>query len=296
MGTIKVAGTSIIGDEVRLLRQCVGEIESVRRRRQAACRTELHSALKRFTQQELAEEACPTYKNLLMGRSNRLPSRTTILRIAEYLECTLAEQNDLLISAGYLPQAVWMREDLFRRALEQAKTIASHSLLPSLVCGPDLQVIYINTIGKKFTLRGDVEKLSDLERCIGGACFVPDSYSRYAHSPSHDDWKRNASMGVRVYRSMTRPFQFEPWYKDRLERLKRLPDFQTFWDESATIEQASESTGQCRSYLVNGLIALSGVTMNVGGIGGPIVHTVTPVNDAARAALRIAGAESNKLL
>lgn len=45
----------------------------------------------------------PPIKNLLVGRSRRLPDRRTILSIAEYLECNSDERNDLLLAAGYLP-------------------------------------------------------------------------------------------------------------------------------------------------------------------------------------------------
>jgi hypothetical protein len=287
---------TIAHDEARLLRQCLGEIETVRRRRQTACQSTPHPAFKRFTQQELAEEVCPTYKNLLVGRSKRLPSRAMILKIAEYLECTIAEQSDLLISAGYLPQAVWMRDDLFRSALANAKHIAAHSTLPTYVCSPDLQVVYINKVGQKLTQRPDVDKLSDIERLICGASFIPDGYSRFSNSPTPEDWQRNASAGVRIYRSNTRVFQFEPWYKDRLERLKRLPDFETYWDQAVTSQHETGCVGRCRSYLVNGLLTLSAIVSTIGGPGGPIVYSTIPVNDVAREALRKAGASSTQYL
>src|SRR5258708_2007695 len=86
-----------------LLRGLLGEIETRRFRRQEDIKEHPHPQLKRFTQQELTDETCPTYKNLLVGRSLRVPSRETILHIAQYLERTAQERNDLLLAARYLP-------------------------------------------------------------------------------------------------------------------------------------------------------------------------------------------------
>ena len=55
------------------MHQLLGEIETVRLKRQDEYRDQGHPQSKRFTQQELNDEVCPTYKNLLIGRSNRLP-------------------------------------------------------------------------------------------------------------------------------------------------------------------------------------------------------------------------------
>jgi hypothetical protein len=50
------------------LKTVLREIESLRMKRQSQFANRLHSSLKRFTQQELNNEDCPTYKNLLVGR------------------------------------------------------------------------------------------------------------------------------------------------------------------------------------------------------------------------------------
>ena len=73
------------------------KIETLRIARQQEVRDHPHPLLKRFTQQEVTDEACPTYKNLLVGRSRRVPSRKTLVQIAQYLECSAKERNDLLL-------------------------------------------------------------------------------------------------------------------------------------------------------------------------------------------------------
>src|SRR5947207_9399891 len=99
------------------LRDLLGEIETLRITRQQRIKEHPHPSLKRFTQQELTDEACPTYKNLLVGRSLRVPSRQSILQIAQYLECTAHERNNLLLAARYLPEALELEGVQLKQAL-----------------------------------------------------------------------------------------------------------------------------------------------------------------------------------
>src|SRR5579884_4270691 len=106
-------------EHAHVFQQLLAAIEAVRARRQEEYREQRHPQVKRFTQQELNDEVCPTYKNWLIGRSNRLPDRSMLMTIADYLECRLSERNDLLLAAQYLPeQPEWEGAEL-QRALEQ---------------------------------------------------------------------------------------------------------------------------------------------------------------------------------
>jgi class 3 adenylate cyclase len=78
----------------------VDAIEKIRAQRQR----ERRRSDKTFSQEELRIVAYPSYKNLLTGRTLRLPDRSVLLQIAEYLECTPAEHQTLLRIAGYLPE------------------------------------------------------------------------------------------------------------------------------------------------------------------------------------------------
>src|SRR5260370_15769697 len=103
------------------------EIERLRITRQEEVRDRPPPLLKRFTQQELTDEAYPTYKNLLVGRSHRVPSRESILQIAAYLECSAAERNDLLLAARYLPETLKLAVPELTHALEQRQHLIDTS-------------------------------------------------------------------------------------------------------------------------------------------------------------------------
>src|SRR5260370_7833882 len=99
-----------------------------------------HPQLKRFTQQELTDEACPTYKNVLGGGSLRVPSRETILHIAQYLECTAQERNDLLLAARYLPETLELEGSQLKQALEQANHLMGTLPYPAMIITHTLEV------------------------------------------------------------------------------------------------------------------------------------------------------------
>ena len=127
-----------------VLRDILEEIEVLRMKRQEAVRDRPHPFLKRFTQQELTDEACPTYKNLLVGRSQRIPRRQTIMHIAQYLECTTAQRNDLLVAARYLPESLELEGYRLKQALEQAQHLMETLPYPAMLVTHTLEVHAVN--------------------------------------------------------------------------------------------------------------------------------------------------------
>src|SRR5258706_10096971 len=136
-------------EQARVFGQLLGAIEAVRITRQEEYREKDHPQLKRFTQQELNDQACPTYKNWLIGRSHRLPSRSMLMTIADYLECSLSERNDVLLAAQYLPEQPAWEGDALRRALEQAQQIMETLAYPAIVVTHTFQIQAAN----EFSLR-----------------------------------------------------------------------------------------------------------------------------------------------
>lgn len=93
-------------DERPLIRVLVAEIEAIRKQRQMQWRDRVHPEHKRFTQGELRALACPSYHHLLQATTQNLPSRAMVVQIADYLECSIHERNDLLLAARYAPDLV----------------------------------------------------------------------------------------------------------------------------------------------------------------------------------------------
>ena len=128
--------------QVDILKSLIGLIEEIRYKRQDEWRDKPHPLGRRFTQLELTQEALPTYGNLLAGRSKRLPARWQILDVAEYLECTIAETNDLLRCAVYATERIELTGYRYQILLEKAKLIARMVPLPSYILRPDLEIVH----------------------------------------------------------------------------------------------------------------------------------------------------------
>lgn len=110
--------------EAQHLSALVRQIEAIRLRRKRT--TPHHPNGKRFSQDELCALAYPSYKNMILARTGRLPDREALLQIADYLECTPGERNDLLRAARYATENL---PDLQRR--KQATILIANVFMPS---------------------------------------------------------------------------------------------------------------------------------------------------------------------
>src|SRR5215468_1298225 len=137
-------------DASHLLRDVLNQVETLRNNRQEEVRECPHPSLKRFTQQELTVEACPTYKNLLVGRSQRIPSRQTLMQIADYLECSIESRNTLLLAARYLPESLELEGDALTLTLEQARQLMETLPYPAMLVTHTLAIEALNELFQRF--------------------------------------------------------------------------------------------------------------------------------------------------
>ncbi len=117
--------------EQQRITHLVHEIEMLRLKRKRSYTR--HPEGKRFSQDELCNTVYPSYKNMLLGRTQRLPDRAALMQIADYLECTPAERNALLRAAQYAP------EDLPDQQRRKQTTILMGSVFVTLPAALDLE-------------------------------------------------------------------------------------------------------------------------------------------------------------
>ncbi|UUZ85112.1 hypothetical protein LJK88_16935 [Paenibacillus sp. P26] len=224
--------------ETKVLKAVIGEIEAVRIKRQQQYRElQSHPELKRFTQQELNDVAFTSYKNLLSGRSRRIPTRTAILDIADYLECTTAERNDLLLAAGYIPEHYELTGSALKLALEQAKLILCGLPLPAFIATHKFDITDMNPM-----FQGLYEVTYDMlhngRYNMMHNHFNPDYPIRERSSfnaESFRKWESHAIYGIQTFKQHNMYFRYDAWYRTLLQEFNRLKDFKTYWDyESAS--------------------------------------------------------------
>jgi hypothetical protein len=278
------------GATSKVLRDLLGEIEDLRIARQEQIKQHPHPELKRFTQQELTDEACPTYKNLLVGRSLRVPSRETVLQIAQYLECGAKERNNLLLAARYLPETLELEGAQLKQALEQANQLMGILPYPAMVVTHRLEVQAANEAFLRLFEFPSLSVIPQPQRNLFSFLFHADLPVRERSTFNKEAvkvWQAQASRGVRLFKQSNILYQFEPWYQELIERASTLADFRTYWEEdSEMLDQQGApsklllsrdgSTGELLP------IKLKSIYLSVGSHRYPSIVTYFPLDEAAR--------------
>ena len=230
-----------------MLKALLGLIEEVRYKRQNEWRDQLHPKGHRFTQLELKQVALPTYGNLLASNSKRLPARQQILDVADYLECTIAETNDLLLCAQYLPERETLTPQAYQNLLNRAKMLTHLIPLPAAVLKPDVEVVYATQSLLDLNSLPPLAKLSR-EECLGGSWYLNASLPSAAFynitpSMTHANARAIAEMmwlGGQNHRH-------ESWFKASLQQCSQFPKFEQHWHAlaSESISLGDEDYGNC---------------------------------------------------
>jgi transcription regulator MmyB-like protein len=282
------AGSSHTSD---VLRDLLGEIETLRLRRRQEVRDRPHPRLKRFTQQELTDEACPTYKNWLVGRSRRVPSRQTILQIAHYLECSARERNTLLLAARYLPETLELEGSQLKQALEQAHRLIGTLPYPAMLLTHTLEVQAINDLFQRVFEFPSLNAIPRGQRDLFHFVFHPNLPLR-ARGTFNDQevkaWQTHASYCIHLFKHSNVLYQFEPWYQELVERLCALADFRTYWErDPETLDQKDPSSKAFLSrHATTGEllpIQLRHMYISVCSHRYPCIAAFFPLDEAARA-------------
>lgn len=215
-------------DQRPIIRELVTETEAVRQKRQFQWREGNHPENKRFSQEELRDLACPSYKHLLLGNTQRLPSRALVLQIADYLECTIHETNDLLLAAQYLPEVVELRTDEEQAALAQAEAIVQMLPLPAMVVAHGFHLHFANQHYLNLVRLPSVASLSYADRMVLRFFFDPDHALYQPYHPTTSEGVAGLHNMVRIYKTQHRPFRREAWLREQVHNLHSFPEFERY--------------------------------------------------------------------
>lgn len=277
-----------------VLRALVDLIEEIRVRRQAEAAECLHPELKTFSQRELTDVACPSYKNYLLGRSNRLPLREMVIQIADYLECTPAERDDLLMCAGYLPQSFALSEDEYRSAVQRACLLATMLPLPAVVIGRNGQTLHTNPAVYTKINQPVLEQWRPETRNLISYFFDPLLGIRQHYAVTPEDWRNVTDNAAALLYLTNSPRLREPGFRRILSAARALPDFAAAWDK-VIAHPPSVFTSGCEmrmqtAFMDQPIVELNTLIPITAGLEVSIVVGV-PVDDAARHAYAHIGCE-----
>lgn len=278
-------------EQARVFYQLIEAIEAVRITRQEDYREQCHPQLKRFTQQELNDEACPTYKNWLIGRSHRLPGRSMLLTIADYLECSLSQRNDLLLAAQYLPEQPEWEGDESQRALEQAQQVMETLPYPAIVVTHTFQVHAANEFFLRLLELPSFDTFPPHQRNTIHFFFHPDFHVRARstfNAEARATWQKHALYGIQLFKQNNVLYQYDAWYQQFVKQCCEIPDFQEYWEKAREItmqENAPPKMFLARMATTGELlpIRVQHMLVSVSSKIYPAVSALLPVDEAARA-------------
>lgn len=276
-------------EQTHVFQELLRAIEAVRYKRHEEYHEKLHPQLKRFTQQELNDEACPTYKNWLIGRSQRLPSRSTLMTIADYLECSLSERNDILLAAQYLPeQPQWEGEEL-QRALEQARQIMETLPYPAIVSTHTLQHYAANDLFLRLMGLPSLDNIPPHRRSMAGMLLQPDcvNYSMF-NEEARASRKAHLIYALQLFKQQNVLFRYETWYQQLVKQWSEFPGFQEYWEAAQEVTTQRDSPPKltlARMPTTGDVLPIRTrhMLISVSSKIYPAISALLPVDDAARA-------------
>jgi hypothetical protein len=188
---------------------------------------------KRWTREELCNDAYSSYKALLKGSIRRPPRRAVVLAIADYLECTPAERNRLLIAAQYAPQPPYLTGVALTAALALAQATVDYVPLPAYVVTREWDVRSTNAhlLTLVGATRAQVDAIPPEQRNILHLIFDPSLPLYERLRGTREAWERTARCSIYQFKRDNVLCQDEAWYTHRVQRLLGFPRFAEYWQQ-----------------------------------------------------------------
>ncbi|MEL6408696.1 MAG: hypothetical protein AAFV98_05510 [Chloroflexota bacterium] len=268
-------------DQTKEIQDLVHQIETLRVQKQTMYRKYSHPENKRFSQAEL-RELVPSYKNLLIGRTQRLPSRAVIIAIANYLECNTDEKNTLLLAANYRPEKVELRDDEYKRALNRARMIAHTLPLPAEVISNRAYTEDMNQAYIRLNQSPTLAEMTDYTRHMIPWFFDAQLSCQSMYAPDTTTWHHNSEQIIGLFRYIHHAYLEEVWFQDVLSKFQKLPLLREAWNRTTRI--APNMHIKVWSDTVSAVIEEQIVVLPVSRAAFPLVLVSLPINDAARMA------------
>lgn len=189
-----------------------------------------------WTRSEFEDMIYSSYKPMRQGRVTRPPRREIVMDIADYLNCTLEERNRLLVTAQATPVAPYLTGEKLDEVLQVAVGVACSLPMPAIIINRDWHIHYINP--HLLTLNGvspeQVAAIPVKYLNILQLLFDP-NLPLYPHlSQNRDSWTRMARQTIYGFKMANLLCQFEPWYRELIQQLSALPEFEHHWRTVST--------------------------------------------------------------
>lgn len=253
-----------------------------------------------WTRDELCDVAYSSYRALLRGTVRRPPRREVVLDIADYLECSMTERNQLLAAARYAIEHPGPRGTELRQAVDDLRTIIEMLPLPAYAVSRDWTILLINDhLLTVFGLdRAEVTGLPAPTRNVLRLLFDPALPVRGRLASDQLSWSRLATFSVYRFIGDNLLWQYDPWYRALIARLGDLPDFTRHWAQAQTFQAAGSVPGSVAAASLTvcrpdgATLRLRPLNVHTHGPGYPGIVSFLPADAVTAADLLAAGVPS----
>lgn len=215
--------------------------EMLEQRRQQKQQADIEQAIwrltgkaKTFSYTQFRNDVYRTFPEVLRGEIKSPPPKSTIMEIADYLECSVEERNRLLRAAGYAPLPPYLEGDALAAILEAAEEILRDVQLPAYVITRDWTIHLVNEALLRLLGISEArfQAIPPTSRNIIDMIFDPDQPVRVALDPPQHplEWQRTAIRNVFGFKYANRFCERESWYRRQVEHWSRWPDFVALWE------------------------------------------------------------------
>ena len=216
----------------QIIQEFTETVERVRLRRRREGKRRNGRRHYRYTQEELCQLAYPSYKNLLIGRTQNIPTRSTVMEIADYLACTFDERNDLLIAARYMPERNDLKGEQLEAAIEHARQMMLFLPFPALILTRDWKIHDYNPAFLGMYGIADEQQVPKKGKSLFHVTFDPRLPFRERNMVDVAEWQKQAAATIGGFKHKNLLFRHEGWYKQRVQHSHTLPDFSDYWNRS----------------------------------------------------------------
>lgn len=240
------------------------------------------------------------------GQITRPPRRQVVMEIADYLNCTLAERNRLLIAASATPVSSYLTGAALDERLTVTREVAESLTTPTIIINRDWRILYINDL--MLALNGltpahiahiPPEQLNFLRLMFDPSLPLHPKISRNRVS-----WERMARQTMYGFKMANQLCQYESWYQILVDQFHHLPEFSDHWfsvkvdspfedDPSAqslhpavTVEAVIGQDGATRSVWLRPLVISAGYFQ----FDFPQILSFVPADESSRAMFTALGA------
>jgi hypothetical protein len=176
---------------------------------------------------------CPAYRRIVERRAKQIVWDWQVHEVADALECTLKQRNELLLAAGYTLKVSFPEGDELEALLVKLRSTLHYLPFPAYIVTRDWNIHDVNYYASLF-VGIDIEDFNQIpsdDRNVLNLIFNPNMPFRKMLGGKTQSWTMIAKHNIFGFKSANQGCQYDKWYQKRVASLSKLDDFKEYWED-----------------------------------------------------------------